>query len=271
MKKKIIAGVVVFVILLICCICAPIVKAAEKQQEEFTVMRISSYSDENLNNYSFEELNNLIKEQKNIQTKAADIAAQARQLGWPEDSNTIVQAQNEWANAQIVINYYIPRYQEKLKEFEFNQKWATKKAEYPVATEIWLYMKDLGWNDYICAGIMGNMMTEAGGQTLNIQYNIYSPSKSFYGICQWGRKYYPEVIGKNLQYQCNFLKDTIKYEIDTFGSKYQKDFNFNSFLALSNEKSAALAFAKCYERCGSGSYSLRQKNATVAYNYFVNN
>lgn len=270
MKKKIIAGVVIFVILLICCICAPIVKAVETQEENFSIARISSFYDENLNNYSYEELNGLIEEQKNIQTKAAALAAQARQLGWPETSDAIVLAQNEWANAQVIINYYSPALEEK-SENEYNKKWEQKKSEYPVATEIWLYMKDLGWNDYICAGILGNMMTEAGGQTLNIQYNIYNPSKNFYGICQWGKKYYPEVIGKNLEYQCNFLKDTIKYEINTFGSKYQKGFNFNSFLALSDEKSAALAFAKCYERCDSGSYSLRQKNATVAYNYFVNN
>ena len=32
---------------------------------------------------------------------------------------------------------------------------------------------------------------------------------------------------------------------------------------------AALAFAKCYERCGSGSYTTRQNNAIIAYNYFV--
>lgn len=267
MKNKIIAGVVVFVLLLICCFTAPMVKALEQQEESIITPRITSYYDENLNNYSIEELNNLILEQKNIQDKAAEIASHARELEWPEDCDTIIQAQNEWANAQIIIDYYMPIYETKLE----NQKWANKKSEYPIATEIWLYMKDLGWNDYICAGILGNMMTEAGGQTLNIQPDIYSSSKGFYGICQWGRSYYPAVIGKDLKYQCNFLRDTIKYEIDTFGYKYQRGFDFNSFLAMSNEKNVALAFAKAYERCGSGSYSIRQKNATVAYNYFVNN
>ena len=268
MKKKIIAGVVIFVLLLICCLTAPIVKAIEAQEEEQVITtRITSYYDENVTNYSIGELNNLITEQKNIQTEAANAATVARQSGQSEDSAVIIEAQNQWANAQVRIDYYAIAHNNKTEE----QRWARKKSQYPVATEIWLYMKDLGWNDYVCAGILGNMMTEAGGQTLNIKPNIYNPSKNFYGICQWGRKYYPAVIGKDLKTQCNFLRDTIKYEINTFGYKYQRGFNFNSFLAMSNEKNAALAFAKAYERCGSGSYSIRQKNATVAYNYFVNN
>ena len=34
-------------------------------------------------------------------------------------------------------------------------------------------------------------------------------------------------------------------------------------------KAAAKAFAACYERCASYTYSQRMKNATVADNYFV--
>ena len=42
------------------------------------------------------------------------------------------------------------------------------KDEYPEAYKIWHYLKKLGYNDYVCAGIMGNIMAECGGQTLNI-------------------------------------------------------------------------------------------------------
>ena len=49
-----------------------------------------------------------------------------------------------------------------------NNIWAEKEAKYPVATYIWRYMKDLGWSDAVCAGIMGNMMAEVGGHTLLI-------------------------------------------------------------------------------------------------------
>lgn len=142
------------------------------------------------------------------------------------------------------------------------------KEEYPVARYIWNFLKDLGYNDYVCAGIIGNMMVEAGGQTLYIQPD--AANASHYGICQWNRKYYSSVIGVSLDAQCEFLRDNIAYEIDIFGYKYARGFNYNSFLGLTNEKKCALAFAKAYERCGSGSYSHRQNCATIAYNYFVN-
>ena len=110
-------------------------------------------------------------------------------------------------------------------------KWATKAAEYPAATQIWRYMKAQGWNDYVCAGIMGNLMTEVGGQTLDIRYTL--SSSGYYGMCQWSRGY-SQVWGAGLETQCDFLRDTIKYEFDTYGFKYQKGFNFNSFLNMTD-------------------------------------
>ena len=41
-----------------------------------------------------------------------------------------------------------------------------KYNEYPVATEIWMFLKNCGYNDYVAAGILGNMMAEVGGNTL---------------------------------------------------------------------------------------------------------
>ena len=129
-------------------------------------------------------------------------------------------------------------------------------------------MKNLGWNDYVCAGIMGNLMAEVGGQTLDIQY--WLKDNGYYGMCQWN-KAYSNIWGADLETQCDYLKNTIKYEIDTFGYAYQKGFNFASFLNMSNERDAAKAFAKCYERCSSSTYNIRMNNAEKAYNYFVNN
>jgi hypothetical protein len=65
------------------------------------------------------------------------------------------------------------------------------------------------------------------------------------------------------------LKNTIQYEINTYGDKYSEGFDYSSFLSLTDEKEAALAFAKAYERCDKSTYLIRQKNATAAYNYFV--
>ena len=112
-------------------------------------------------------------------------------------------------------------------------------------------------------------MAEVGGQTLDIQY--WLKGNGYYGMCQWNKAYCSGVWGADLTGQCDFLRDTIKYEIDTFGYAYQKGFNFESFLNMSNERDAAKAFAKCYERCGSSTYTIRQNNAEKAYNYFVNN
>lgn len=142
------------------------------------------------------------------------------------------------------------------------------EEEYPIARYIWDFLQDLGYSDYVCAGIIGNMMVESGGKTLAIQPE--AANASYYGICQWSRKYYSSVIGVSLDAQCEFLRDNIAYEINTFGNKYARGFNYNNFLELSSERDCALAFAKAYERCASGSYIARQDCATVAYNYFVN-
>ena len=148
------------------------------------------------------------------------------------------------------------------------QRWDKKKEEYPIATEVWLYMKNLGWNDYVCAGIMGNLMAETGGRTLNLQPTL--STNLYYGMCQWS-KAYDEVWYTDLITQCNFLRDTIEYEFNTFGFKYQKGFNYESFLKMKNTEEACLAFAKCYERCAEWTYPIRQTSAVKAYDYFINN
>lgn len=203
------------------------------------------------------------------------MANAARWLGYSEDHKIIALAKEEWTVAETFRVAYAKDYdaiiakeeeEKRLAIEKENQKWASKEAEYPEATYVWRYMKNLGWNDYVCAGIMGNMMAEVGGQTLNLQPRLQG---TYYGICQWSREY-GEVWGADLATQCNFLRDTIKYEIDTYGFKYYKGFKYANFLNLTNEKEAALAFAKSYERCASFSYGVRQSNATKALNYFTN-
>ena len=280
MKKQIVVMILAVVMVLMCCAFTSEVKANEnvepmvkyvKQtveiEKSFKVEKLEEFEDPNLSTYTMEQLQILIEAERVDQASAQALAESARKLGWDEELDPIVSAGNEWWNSQMAIEVYHARYEE-LRVAEEN-KWAKKNAEYPAATQIWRYMKDLGWNDYVCAGIMGNLMTEVGGQTLNIQYQLQG--NGYYGMCQWNKAYRSGVWGADLAGQCDFLRDTIKYEIDTFGYAYQKGFNFNSFLNMSNERDAALAFAKCYERCNSKHYSVRQDNAEKAYNYFVNN
>ena len=144
-----------------------------------------------------------------------------------------------------------------------------KDTEYPEAQTIWNFLKSLGYNDYVSAGIIGNMMAEVGGNTLYIQYWLYDSSYTFYGICQWHKGYYPEIMGCDLTTQLNFLRGNIKYEFDTFGYKYKNGFTYEDFLKIEDYEEAALAFAKCYERCAAKHYRVRQINAKAAYEYFV--
>ena len=231
--------------------------------------------------YTEEELVQLIEDAQYIKTNAHIMAESARALGWKDSDELIIGLKNKWHLAdkdevkyQELLNarkasekqeeaIKVP-IQEELPVEEIN--WAAKEAEYPNATYIWKHMKAQGWNDYVCAGIMGNLMAEVGGQTLDIRYTL--SSSGYYGMCQWNRAY-SEVWGAGLETQCIFLSDTIKYEFDTYGFNYQKGFNFNSFLNMTDAQQAALAFAKSYERCSSASYNVRMENAVKAYNYFV--
>lgn len=279
MKNRIIAGIFALVAL---CIVLGIVCC--------TTFVVAEHTNDN---YSKEELTTLITETQSIKDNAHIMADSARVLGWENNDKLIKELQEMWHEAdedQVKYQGYLDEIlaneaeaarkaeeerlaaeaAQKAAEEEARRaeeaKWATKAAEYPAATQIWRYMKAQGWNDYVCAGIMGNLMAEVGGQTLDIRYTL--SSSGYYGMCQWSRGY-SQVWGAGLETQCDFLRDTIKYEFDTYGFKYQKGFNFNSFLNMTDAQQAALAFAKSYERCGSGSYGVRQKNALKAYNYFV--
>lgn len=151
--------------------------------------------------------------------------------------------------------------------FMFTPIAVAQENEFETAQIIWDSLKELELNDYVCAGIMGNIMVEAGGYTLNIDSNDHT--YNYYGICQWSKQYYPEIFEASLEEQCNFLKETIEEELNAFGFLYATGFDYKKFLELNDAENAALAFAKAYERCGSASYAARQECAIIAYEYFT--
>lgn len=157
------------------------------------------------------------------------------------------------------------------EEVRIEAMWSEKAGSYPVATQVWRYMKEeLGWNDYVCAGVMGNMMAEVGGQTLSLDPYLYGHSgANYYGLCQWSSRYYPSIQGADVDAQLDFLASTVKKELDTYGYLFRSGLDYEAFCNLIDAEDAAMAFAKAYERCGSGSYGVRQTNALKAYNYFV--
>ena len=142
------------------------------------------------------------------------------------------------------------------------------QGDYVVAQTIWKYLtNDMGLNKYCAAGIMGNIMTECGGQTLNIQPYITN-SSGHYGICQWSLKYFPEVKGKDIHGQLEFLKSTIKWILNDYGDRYYSGFNYEKFIAIQDEREAAKAFAHAYEGCGKICAPRRLNHATTALKYF---
>lgn len=143
---------------------------------------------------------------------------------------------------------------------------AVVSKKYPTAAYIWNYLKKMGYNDYVCAGIMGNLMIETGGRTLNLNPNIYGGGGSYYGICQWSAYYCPGVQGASLDGQLAYLAKTIKTEINNYGFNYSSTMNYNNFLKMKNAREAAIAFGKCYER-GAGS-DVRANCAEIAYSHF---
>ena len=160
--------------------------------------------------------------------------------------------------------------EEEKKEIQEIDTMVIKREEYPIATKVWEFLGAYGYNDWVKAGILGNMMAECGGQTLNLQVDAYNEAdKGYYGLCQWSLKYTPQLNKTDLITQLQYLVSSMKQEFNNYGKNYAYDFNYNSFINLNNEKEAALAFAKCYERCSSGSYITRQCNAEFAYNYYT--
>ena len=185
-------------------------------------------------------------------------------LNYPEKFFTEI---NELVSSEIdAIDNLLEKY---YADLEYARLWRQRAQEYPAATQIWLSMKEQGWNDYVCAGILGNIMAECGGHTLSIQWDIYDHSGWFYGICQWSLYYRPEASGLSLENQLSLLYETIEYEFDYAGFCYYYGFTYDDFLQMTDYRNAALAFAKVYERCGSAPHAIRQNNAQIAYEYFA--
>lgn len=151
------------------------------------------------------------------------------------------------------------------------QKWEKRYEEYPTATTVWRYLtEDMGYSDYVAAGIIGNMMAECGGQTLELKWNAKNKSSGCYGLCQWHPRYYKEIQGANLDTQLEFIATSFPDVLSRYLSVYyKKSFTYKDFLAMEDPGEIAYAFCVTYERPGSGSHTQRRTNAVKAYEYFT--
>lgn len=149
------------------------------------------------------------------------------------------------------------------------KKYETWESEYYYAAKTWEYFKQRGFSDAVVSGIIGNMMIETSGGSLALKPTIYNPSEEYYGLCQWSLKYRPSVADMSFENQLDYLYSDLKPEFNVFGNCYYRGFTYEEFIKIANPAEAALAFAAAYERCGSGSYDIREQAAIVAYNYFT--
>jgi len=136
--------------------------------------------------------------------------------------------------------------------------WKEKVKEYPVAATVWRWaIEEKGYSEYVAAGIIGNMMVEVGGHTMVLKH--MTRVEKYFGLCMWYLPYSPEVDGKSLRDQLNFLGKTMEKNM---GSAHYKE-----LLNSKNEKEASIIFAMYYERC-IRPYG-RQSEASRAYRYFT--
>lgn len=189
-------------------------------------------------------------------------------LGYDAEHPAAVMAQTDLENAEADVEYYT----EQQVIFQEAYEWEVRASEYPVATQVWLYMKnELGFSDTACAGIMGNMMAECGGcWTSDLDWDV--SSSSGYGMIQWlgGRKNQLfSIYGNNpsIEDQLNFMKDEL---YGTNGvTKQVTDSQLDKIINAETPEDCAYAFACYYERCGEGHRWVRRDYARRAYEYFV--
>lgn len=179
---------------------------------------------------------------------AHTIAEMMRAEGHPEDHPVILACQEWWQAENDLIENAVSEYTTK-----------EQRSRYPVASLVWELLRQNGLSEYVAAGIIGNMMAECGGQTLDLQPYIYA--SGFYGLCMWSLTYFPQIDGQDVHGQISVLMDTIKPNMEEAG------YTYDSFLALTDARQAARWFSYGYERPAVWAEQ-RADNAEAALAYF---
>lgn len=212
---------------------------------------------------------------KNISQKYKIAIYNLLQSGYISKANKLYPQNNiNKAELAILLNQIVLRYSNKFEKVNSIIPFSEKLQEYPEATTVWITLKSFGWNDYVCAGIIGNMMAEVGGHTLdlNIINCAYDHAPNGYltgsfGLCAWtpssnyyGSKWFEDT---SIEAQCRFIKNSLEEQI-SWG------LSVDDFLSVDNVYDAAYYFMKYYERPGHLNTSNRYADALIAYEYFTN-
>ena len=114
------------------------------------------------------------------------------------------------------------------------EQYRTWEEEHYYAAKVWLYFKQRGYNDAVVCAIIGNMMIETSGGSLDLKPNVYSPDRSHYGLCQWSLYYRPDIADLPFEYQLEYLEADMPDEFKTFGKCYKKGFTYEDFLTMTD-------------------------------------
>lgn len=156
------------------------------------------------------------------------------------------------------------------QQYEMNiEALNTWQTEHYYAYKTLEFFMQNGYSKEAACGIIGNMMVETSGGSLDLKPMVYSSGKYHYGLCQWYLKYKPFMANMTFEMQIEYLLSDIPVEFETFGFCYKKHFTAEDFMIMTDAGEAAEAFAKVYERPGSGTYTLRSKCAVKAFEYFT--
>lgn len=140
-----------------------------------------------------------------------------------------------------------------------------KMSDYPVAAQVYARLSAAGWSDVCIAGVLGNMMTECGGQTLALEpyCEYWDDGVKYYGLCQWSMTYNAAVDGLDVDRQIDYLFGNIEKNMAYFGG----DGAYGRWLSSTDAGQAARDFCGWYER-GSAT-DKRVQNAGTAYDWIM--
>ena len=141
----------------------------------------------------------------------------------------------------------------------------------PIAEQVWDAMKAKGWSDDVCAAILGNMMAECGGNTLDLNPYVNGDKGTSFGLCQWHAKRKSSMLNFNNQnYNTTDNLPTIEHQIDYL------EYELQSYSFINSDKSyKELAYEFCvkFERPANKYKKAkhRQQLAEIAYQEFAIN
>ena len=168
---------------------------------------------------------------------AHEAAELLRGMGYADD-NPVIQAASAW----------------------WHETHAEQMAAYPVASEVWEALTGAGFSEPVAAGILGNMMAECGGHTLQLLPE--TTAAGYYGLCMWSLDYFPQVAGADVAGQLAVLLDTLESNLEAGGGSYER------FCAMDDCREAARYFDRYYERSVGLATEQRAQNAAVALAYY---